>query len=210
MERRKRIQLVLFALSAVAYFPFSEWISTTRVGTTVFLWGQAIYLFPLLGAILAAPFLLISLLSRRTRQQSFFYLLISILLIATCVFGIKLGNMIRSARMESFAERSRTLIDAIEKYDRDHSNPPKSLNDLVPDYIPAVPSTGMMAYPEYQYHTGDEAREYYSGNPWALSVFTPSGFINFDIMLYLPNKNYPRHGYGGTLQPIGDWAYVHE
>jgi hypothetical protein len=52
------------------------------------------------------------------------------------------------------------------------------------------------------YRIGNEAKEKYAGNPWALSVFTPGGGINFDRMLYFPNQNYPTHGYGGTLQPI--------
>ncbi len=30
------------------------------------------------------------------------------------------------------------------------------------------------------------------------------------LVLYFPNRNYPQHGYGGWLEPVGDWAYVHE
>ncbi len=210
MKRRDRIQLVIFAVSALGYFPFSQWISTTRIGTMFFLWGQMIYLLPLMAAILATPVLIICLLFRRTRRQSLFYLLISVLFIPCCIIGIILGQKTRTAGMESFAQRSQALITVIDKYERDNSVPPQSLNDLVPDYIPAVPSTGMMAYPEYRYHTGDEANEQYADNAWALSVFTPSGGINFDMMLYFPNQNYPQHGYGGWLEPIGDWAYVHE
>ena len=114
------------------------------------------------------------------------------------------------AGMRSFSQRSQSLINAINAYERDHSAPPGSLDDLVPDYLPAVPSTGMMAYPEYQYYTDDEAKEHYADNPWALSVFTPGGGINFDMMLYFPNQNYPDRGYGGGLERVGDWAYVHE
>ena len=210
MNRRDQIQLVIFAASALAYFPFSEWISTTRIGTALFLWGQIIYLFSLLAAILAMPVLFICLFFQRTRRKSLFYLLISVLLIPCCIFGIILGQKTRTAGMKSFAQRSQTLISAIEKYERDYSGPPQLLTDLVPAYITAVPSTGMMAYPEYRYHTGEEAKERYNGNAWALSVFTPSGGINFDMMLYFPNHDYPQHGYGGWLEPIGDWAYVHE
>ena len=210
MKRRDRNQLVIFAVSSLGYFPFSEWISTTRIGTMFFLWGQMIYLFPLMAAILGTPVLIICLLFQRTRRQSFFYLLISVFLIPCCIFGIILGQKTRTAGMESFAQRSQILIAAIGKYERDNSGPPQSLNDLVPDYIPDVPSTGMMAYPEYGYHTGDEAKERYADNAWALSVFTPSGGINFDMMLYFPNQNYPQHGYGGWLESVGDWVYVHE
>jgi hypothetical protein len=67
----------------------------------------------------------------------------------------------------------------------------------------------MMAYPEYEYITGKEAENQY-GNPWVLMVFTPSGGINFDMMLYFPNQEYPPTGYGGGLERIDNWAYLHE
>ena len=210
MKRRDRVQLVVFAISAIAYFPFSEWISTARIGTRFFLWGQMIYVVPLLAAVLAIPVLIICLFFQRTRRQSLSFLMLSVLFIPCCIGGIVLGDKTRKAGMQSFSQRSQSLITAINEYERDHSAPPQSLNDLVPDYIPAVPSTGMMAYPEYRYHTGDEAKEQYADNPWALSVSTPSGGINFDMMLYFPNQIYPEHGYGGWLERIGDWAYVHE
>lgn len=210
MKRRDRIQFTIFALSALVYFPFSEWISTTRIGTMLFLWGQMIYLFPLLAAIVATPVLIGCLLFQRTRRKSFLYLLISVVFIPCCIIGIFYGKKARTMGMESFVQRSQHLITAIKKYELDNSTPPQSLNDLVPDYIPAVPSTGMMAYPEFRYHVGDEAKKHYADNAWALSVFTPSGGINFDMMLYLPNRNYPQHGFGGWLEPVGDWAYVHE
>ncbi len=68
----------------------------------------------------------------------------------------------------------------------------------------------MMAYSQYRYLAGDETEKQYQGNPWILRVYTPSGGINFDEMLYFPNQNYPKQGYGGTLELVGDWAYLHE
>ncbi|HVX11240.1 MAG TPA: hypothetical protein VHC22_08680 [Pirellulales bacterium] len=208
-DKREKIQLITFALSAIVYFPFSQWISTTRVGTMFFLWGQMAYLFPLLIAFLAIPFQILGLILEQTRRQSFFWLMLCLLFVISCITGIILGQKVRTAGMRAFAQRSRPLIAAIEQYRRDHSAPPRSLDDLVPDYLPQVPSTGMMAYPEYHYYAG-EAKIAYAGNPWALSVATPSGGINFDQILYFPNQNYPATGYGGSLQPIDDWAYVHE
>ncbi len=67
-----------------------------------------------------------------------------------------------------------------------------------------------MAYPEFRYHTGIEAKDRFANNAWALSVATPSGGINWDMMLYFPDQNYPDRGYGGSLERVGDWAYVHE
>ena len=210
MKRRDQIQFVIFAVSALGYFPFSEWISTTRFGTMFFLWGQMIYLLPLMAGILAIPVLIICLFFQRTRQKASFFLLLSALFIPCCICGGILGLKTRMASMRAFAQRSEPLIAAISDYERDHSTPPRTLDDLVPDYVLAVPSTGMMEYPEYRYHAGDDAKEEFADNPWALYVFTPSAGINFDRMLYFPNQNYPERGYGGVLVRVGDWAYVHE
>ena len=65
----------------------------------------------------------------------------------------------------------------------------------------------MGAYPEYHYSTSSKD---YLGNPWVLTIYTPSGGINFDQFMYFPLTNYPKTGYGGSLERIGDWAYVHE
>lgn len=210
MKRRDQIQLAIFAISAVVYFPFSQWMSTAQIGTELFLWGQLVYGLALIAAVLATPVCLICLFFPRTRQRSFSMIICAVFFVPCCICGILLGYKTRTAGMLAFAQRSQPLIAAITQYQKDHSVPPDTLNDLVPEYIPAVPSTGMMAYPKYWYHTGEDAKREYNGNPWALSVFTPSAGINFDMILYFPNQNYPERGYSGVLERIGDWAYVHE
>lgn len=202
--------MVIFALSAAIYFPFSQWIATTPVGTSFFLQMQLAWLLASLLSIALIPVLVFCLCIQRTRQRALHYLLPAILLIPSCVIGIWIGDQVRMSRMHAFAQRSSGLVAAIDQYTRNHGIPPASLESLLPDYLPSIPSTGMMAYPRYEYHVGPDASEELNGNPWALTVFTPSGGINFDSMLYLPQGNYPETGYGGYLERIGDWAYVHE
>ena len=164
MKRRNRIEMLIFSVSAIAYFPFSEWISTARIGTDYFLWGQIIYLLPQIAATIAAPCLIICLFFQLTRRTPLLYLTLAVIYIPCCVGGAILGNITRAGRMEAFAQRSQPLITAIYQYERDRCAPPKSLGDLVPDYLPGVPSTGMMAYPEYRYHTGVKAADEYADN----------------------------------------------
>jgi len=59
------------------------------------------------------------------------------------------------------------------------------------------------------YLVGDEARAW-GGNAWILQVYCPGPVKNFDTFLYFPNLNYPKEGYGGLIERVGDWAYVHE
>jgi hypothetical protein len=64
--------------------------------------------------------------------------------------------------------------------------------------------------PPIELVSGDKAREYYQGNPWVLTAIVSTGSVNWDKFLYFPLQNYPSTGYGGWLERIGDWAYVHE
>jgi len=41
-------------------------------------------------------------------------------------------------------------------------------------------------------------------------IETPSGGFNWDIFIYFPSQNYPEYKYGGFLEKVEDWAYVHE
>lgn len=210
MKSREQRQAMIYAISPIAYIPFAHWVSTTRVGTDFLIHLEIIYLFTLAVSVFAVPVLLIQLCEPKTRPQAKTYLLFATLFIPCCIGGLILGDRVRMARMRSFTVRSQPLIAAIEAYVSDHSNPPSTLQDLVPEYLDEIPWTGMMAYPEYRYITDVDSLQWYEDNPWALVVDTPSGGINFDSMMYLPLQNYPKQNEDGWLEPIGDWAYVHE
>jgi hypothetical protein len=86
----------------------------------------------------------------------------------------------------------------------------KKIEDLVPKFFSKIPSTKMGAYPEYKYIVIKKQKKFYYNNDLILMVEVPSGGINFDKFFYIPNQNYPEYGYGGWLEKIKDWAYVHE
>ncbi len=132
----------------------------------------------------------------------------AVILLST-VLGLRWGNDVRMAAFRQLGVRSQPIILAIREFEQQHKRPPKTLEELVPRYLPTTPKTGMAAYPEYEYVEGERARDY-DENPWALFVPCSSGGMNWDIFLYLPKQNYPGNGYGGSLQRVGDWAYVHE
>lgn len=210
MKTKQRLWLALFALSVIVYFPFAHWISTTPVGTSLFLWLAPVYVLALLAAVLAIPASLVTLCFRKTRRDALWVLILSLIYLPLTFAAIPLGWQVRMQRMTAFAERSKPVVQAIERYTEDQGSPPETLEQLVPDYLPDVPGTGMMAYSKYEYHTGAEYRERFQGNAWTLVVPTGSGGPNWDQMLYFPLQNYPKHGYGGRLERVGDWAYVHE
>lgn len=200
----------VFAVSAIGVFPLSWRLATTPAGTDVLLSLQVIYLPVLAAAIGGFPLLVVGLFFQRTRRRALLLLVLSAVFIPCGITGVIRGQEARKQGMESFTVRSQPLIAAIQSYERDHSKPPPSLEALVPTYLPRVPTSGMPAYPNYEYHTGAEAEQEYAGNPWALTVNTPIGLLNWDMFFYFPKQNYPKLRYGSSIERVGDWGYHHE
>lgn len=164
-------------------------------------------MFPFLLCLAGFFMALVGLAFRRTRRIAALTALCAVAFCTSVVVSLRIGDTIRRSAFVQLAERSRPLVAAIRAYEQKHGRPPESLLQLVPSFLSAVPSTGMGAYPEYRYSTESNL---FAGNPWVLTVFTPSGGINFDQFMYFPLTNYPQKGFGGALERIGDWAYVHE
>lgn len=205
----------LYAILAHAFYWFSQAISVAEHGTTAFLFFAPLFLFPV---IIACPLLLpagAGLCFRRTRKGA--VLLLALVGSSSLVFlsfvGMSRSLGWKDPRHRGFfdlARRSVPLVAAIRAYEAKRGEPPPNLAALVPEFLPSVPSTGMGAYPKYEYASDSSVAQRYEGNPWVLFVNTGSGALNFDRFIYLPRQNYPERGYGGWLEKIEDWAYVHE
>jgi hypothetical protein len=150
---------------------------------------------------------LIFLLSRKHRQAALKILYYSSVTCLVVGFSIRNAYIVRDAAFTHLAESSKPLVDAVSAYDRKYGKPPGQLEQLVPEFLPKVPGTGMGAYPAYEYRYPVDDKRY---GPWELSVPCSIGLLNWDIFFYWPSKNYPDHTYGGYTKKIGDWAYVHE
>lgn len=187
--------------------PAIQWLAVSKNGSDLVLGFEMPLLlmataafFGFFGAILGLAF-------KKTRRAAALFGLCSVIYLPVFVWSLRIGDRVRMNAFYHLAERSRPLIDAIRAFEQKTGRPPESLSSLVPDFIPSVPGTGMGAYPEYRYLVNTTN---WDGNPWVLTVFTPSGGINFDQFIYFPLTNYPPRGYGGWLERVGDWAYVHE
>jgi len=204
-----RLRVVAVCSLPLVLVPLLQYLAVAPFGSATILWLQMFIILPFMAALLAlviAPFLLFD---RRRRPFAVRSLIASAVLAVAVLVGIQVGGHVRMAAFHTLAERSTPLIQAIRSYEARHSTPPPELAALVPEFLPAIPSTGMAAYPRYEYHVGEKAA-HYDGNPWVVVVFTPSGGINFDTFMYFPLQNYHKTGYGGSLERISDWAYVHE
>ncbi len=195
------------AVIPLGLLPLAEWLAVAPYGSKGLLMGTSVLGITVgLSLLLVLP-AIVGLAFRRTRFLSATVALCSVAHGAAFMASTEVAHRIRMDAFARLAERSKPLIASVRAYEQKHGQPPIVLSSLVPEFINAVPSTGMGGYPKYEYST---ASTNYHGNPWVLSVFTPSGGINFDKFLFFPLTNYPPKGYGGVLRRIGDWAYVFE
>jgi hypothetical protein len=117
--------------------------------------------------------------------------------------------------VRQLASRTQPLIAALEAFKEDRGRYPPSLEALVPNYLARVPGTGMMGDPDFRYTRVDPADEL-GGGPgdpapgYHLSVGCTWAFLQLDSMHYRPSRDYPERGWGGTIEEIDGWAYVHE
>ncbi len=213
MKSRRPISKTVTILSvpfvSLIGVPVCEWLTVGPAGNVIFQEVELLFalaFLPFICATLITPFLM---LKRDIRSSAAFVFCFSATCTVLLLAGFWLGIRIRRHAFEDLAIRSEPLLQAIRAYASDNGKPPESLNALVPKYLASVPATGMVAYPTYEFVSGGRAKEY-NENPWALYVPASSGVGNWDSFLYLPRQNYPDEGYGGTLERIGDWAYVHE
>ena len=169
--------------------------------------GATFFIF-LLFAGLALPYYLPYLLfSRERRAWAARQSLLCIALVAGVLAGY-LGSMpVRRARFAAATIRALPLIEVIEAHHKATGHWPEKLESLIPSRISELPSTGMVAYPAFSYRTSDGDDPF---KTYELAIHCPSGGINFDVFVYWPEQGYPDHMYGGWVERIGDWGYVHE
>ena len=257
------------------------------------------------AALLAIPF-------KRVRAGAAQIIAFSAIFVLSSIAFLIASGEARDTAFARLAERSEPVITAIKQYEATRGRPPANLDELIPSYLAEVPSTGMLAYPNYEYkafppeaakklHWYDLGsrngrsfaglRSYVDGDPehailvittdqagrilqvdadrlptpleenkfdpelwanqaqrmtmvrdlvatldpvgqpftkvanvlgspdgtrtllnaeWELRVPCSLGILNWDVFFYWPRETYPDYIYGGSVERIGKWAYVHE
>jgi hypothetical protein len=145
--------------------------------------------------------------ARPVRRRTVVALLAGVVICAlTCVAGLEVPNLVASVTrvrdLEHLDRNARPLVAAIRAYEADHPLPPMKLEDLVPEYLAKVPSTGLWQWPTFTYY---ERR----GGHWDLLVLQSS--YAFDLygsraFLYEPDRS--RDACTGLTLRRGDWVYV--
>ena len=162
------------------------------------------------GAALSAPMATLAALIRPTREK---WILAGklILIVLTAMGSIRLFGHLRMLGAQGAAERGEALIEAIDRFQAREGRLPGSLDELVPRDLPSIPETGMMGFRSFEYvgpasETAGEERLF---ETYEIRVNLYQ-LLQFDSLVYWPEENYPDWMYGGGVERIGEWAYVHE
>jgi len=154
--------------------PCLHWAAVSRWGSEGFLWLLLVFLALVPCALILLVPSLIGLLFRRARRLAFMCLLCSLAYVLGTLLSIRAGESVRMFAFRCLANRTAPLISAIDAYDARYGHPPDSLSALIPEFIPHVPSTGMAAYPTYEYASAAEGTSDRNGG-WEILINTPSG-----------------------------------
>jgi hypothetical protein len=199
------VMALCFSWPTLAGYSLPERISDILKSiVSLFLYLPITFLF--LFSVIATPISLIVLIIKKDRR----ILKLTLFLFLTAVLvpaGVIVGTKIRHNNFKRLPIRFQPLINAIEHYQRDKGKYPDALTVLVPDYIEALPTTGMIGYSIYEYRLPLKGSLY---NKYELSMFCGAYcFLNSDFFIYWPEGGYPEELWGGWVGQIDKWAYVH-
>ena len=210
LKSRLRSGMVFFCVGTTILMLLSDYLAVAPapIGTEFLL-----FIRPFIGlgafGVLLLYFIVSGLQSVFMAGKRLHYLKstgLALLSIVIFICGVKLGYDLRLHAFATLGKRFQPLITAIKNYERDRGAPPSELKLLEPKYIEKLPtSTGMAAYSQYEYEVFKDG-----DSPWEISIPCSSGMLNWDVFFYWPSQKYPLQTYGGIVERIDDWAYVHE
>lgn len=147
--------------------------------------GIEVLLLPILLGLVVAILALLVAVSRRCRAKALATVAVSAGLFSGGVAGFAVGSELRMLAFKSAAGRAAPLVAAVRAYEEKNGAPPSRLELLVPEYLAEMPSR----LPPLGIIVGDAASQGYLGNTWALVAKVSSGFVNWDMFIYLPDQN---------------------
>jgi len=145
----------------------------------------------------------------RPRRRKLLWVALSLLIGAALIVpSLRVSSRARMLCIRQATARGGPLLHALERYREDHGVYPGSLDELQPDYLAEVPGTGMIAYPDFEYEPPGEAEPEAGG--YSLYVYCLLMWCGFDTLHYWPSQDYPEKMWGGVVERIDGWAYIHE
>jgi hypothetical protein len=176
---RQSLAIVMAGASPVALVPLLEWWMHSPFGFRALQAVEALSFFAFVLSLGLPIVFLIGLFLPRSRRKAAVWLLAALVFPAAYRLGGHLAYPMGEKAFRAFVARPNPLPAAIRAYTTDRGAPPATLDDLVPGYLPAIPTTGLGAWPDYRYEPGTEGAEV----PWRL-VVRKGKFFQFDDFSY--------------------------
>ena len=177
------------------------------------LFAGGIAIFAFLAAIpFSLSFAARGLMNWRDRPTALSHLgrmVVCILFAITFVAVLRWTSMRRTAAFTRASANGAPIVAALKTYRTNNGEYPDSLQQLVPECVPALPWTGLIGYPNFTYRKGYNDISAVPDS-YELRINCSSGGINFDRFIYWPSETYPKQIQGNGTELIGRWVYVHE
>jgi hypothetical protein len=165
---------------------------------------------PLATGIIGLPIALVGAVIRWTRGG--WLVVASCVLLVGLIFGaIDIYANLQADGVRRAVRRAEPVIAAIDRYEVREGHWPAALEDLVPRDLEKIPGTGMAGYRSFRYYGPD------GDFPYGRRLFETyelrvdvGRILQFDCFVYWPERSYPDRMYGGMVERMGSWAYVHE
>lgn len=175
------------------------WISEALLITGYGLWQTSIESIGMIPPLLVILFPFLILPKSSTGKY-----LVSLIIIILFIPALLISQPIRLFGFHLAGERAQPIIDAIQTYEKQNGKVPERLSDLVPSYLPALPTR----IPPMQIVSKPEALGHYPGNHWILKAPAGRGILNWDEFIYLPAQNY--EALKEPIERVGKWGYQFE
>ena len=172
------------------------WPGPRFLGHVAFTLGQ-FSLLTALAFLIAVP---VSIHYALKRQKPEF--LACLCFIALWIMAVWSASLVRHRAIVRASRVGDQIVQALARYRDDNGDYPATLEKLCPDYLEQIPFTGLIGYPDFSYSS------VLPGN-YELRIDCPNWAFNFDSFIYWPSEKYPDH-YGGRVERIGRWAYLHD
>jgi hypothetical protein len=184
-----QLGLAVWQTSRFATFDVSFVVQMLEFG--IFLLGAVALPLGVILFALSAP-----LRSSGLRRAAGYLIVLPLFYVVSMILAEPVEAHLRNRQLRAVAARGNEVVSAISVYQRAHGKPPASLQDLVPQYIPSVPATGMATFPAFRYMPSD-------GGEWTL--MTPV-FVRGASYAYLEYR--PSQRYEPTVERIDGWAFT--
>ena len=119
-------------------------------------------------------------------------------------------NNTSSEKVYEAIKRGDKIISALESFYKEDGTYPKSLQDLVPNYISLLPNPGLTKDDKFLYILIPKSKNSLHFYGYRLSFYVHRLF--FDLRsakryIYLPSEKYPTTNHEVTHKLVGKWAY---